>query len=177
MVIDGSVSNLSYDELFEQYGRLIYKFCDYTIDGLTREDIYQELCIVLVKCQKKFIPGHMSKKQTKPAKFSTYFVNALKWKMSHLMYRAGKRIVVWQSIHDQGDDETQHKLLEGPSDPHADQDFEEAMFNLDLLKLPAKMQERCHQIMNMRRRNIVLPARDEELIAEVKRTLVGYNKV
>ncbi len=170
-----NVSNLSYDELFERYGRLIYKFTTYNIDGFTHDDIYQELCIVLVKCQKMFVPGLMKPGQTKPAKFSSYFVSALRWKMQHLMYRATKRMGVWQSMLDLGDEDEQARALESVIDPHAELDLNEMMFRLDLLQLPAKMQTRCEQIINMRRRRVVLRARDDELVRETKVALVGYN--
>ena len=164
------VSNHSFEELLEQYGRLMHKYCAYSIDGFSRDDIYQELCIVLVKCQKQYDPTHES-----TAKFSTYFVSAMRWKMQHLMYRATKRMGVWQSMLDLGDEDEQARALESVIDPHAELDLNEMMFKLDLLQLPAKMQDRCQQIMNMRRRKVVLRARDDELVRETKVALVGYN--
>lgn len=171
--MDVNVRDLAYEELFKQYGRLIYRYCAYMIPGLDRDDLFQELSMVLVRCQQLFNPDH-----ARGAKFSTYFVNAMKWKLGNLRYRATKRIDVWLSLEDSlvaPDGQQTGRMHE--ADPRADAALNEAILELDLVDLPPKALERCRTLMHRRNvKGLTFRIGEGDLVREVQTALEGYNE-
>lgn len=164
-----SVRDLTFEDLLERYGRLMLKYCRYSIDGYTHDDIYQELCIVLHRCQFMWDPTHPS-----AAKFSTYFVNAMKWKIGNILFRATKRMGVWCALDDEDDERV--AMLERLFDPDAEIELDDTIFRLDLAKLSLRAQERCRKIMAARRlQDITFRVGDGALVREIRNALVGYN--
>lgn len=167
------VRDLVFEDLFKLYGRLIHKYCRFSIDGFTYEDIHQELCIVLLRCQQLYDPAH-----PRSAKFSTYFVNAMKWKIGNLLYRTTKRLSVWNSL-EEAEDEERSRMVGRLhlTDTVAELELDEAMLRLDLSKLSPKATERCRKIMGLKRmKGLAFKIKDRRLIEEIKQALVGYNQ-
>lgn len=84
---------LTLEDLEDRYGGLLNRYAGYQISGLGRDDVMQELRVVLLKCQRGFQFKHRS-----GAAFTSYLTNALKHKVWNLSIRASRSSHLWATF-------------------------------------------------------------------------------
>ena len=81
---------LTLEDLEDRYGGLLNRYAGYQISGMGRDDVMQELRVVLLKCQRGFQFKHRS-----GAAFTSYLTNALKHKVWNLSIRSTRSSHLW----------------------------------------------------------------------------------
>lgn len=162
MIDEGlSVNDVPLEQLLQRYRGMILRFCSYKIPGYDHEDIYQELCLVLLKCRRGYRDGLGTK-------FGTYLYNALRNRVWHLNYFHRKRLSVWQQ---ESPLRPQAALV--PRDPMAEADFRD----VDLADLRARLSQEARDLFDQittGHRTVASIGRNRRHLAAEIATALGY---
>lgn len=92
------ISTLPFTDLEEECKGLLVKHASWRIPGLDFDDVYQELLLVLWKCQRSFTPGRIGEMTGKPVKFTSFLTRALVNRLGQLGAYARRRGRVWYQL-------------------------------------------------------------------------------